>query len=78
MAILGLLPVKIAKQGVYPRNVDSEPSVFPDRLATKRQYEFAKRVPVKRQAYVEEIDVGVVVFPRPGYGFPNGHEIGVE
>ena len=57
------LPVKVTQQGVYPRYVNAKPSVFTDRLASKRQYEFAERILVERQPHVKEIDMGVVVFP---------------
>ena len=66
------------EQFVEPSNRESEPTVLADRLTARGEDEVAERILAERQAYIQEIDVGIVVFPRPVDSLPHRHQIGVE
>jgi hypothetical protein len=66
------------QQLVEPANGEAEPTVFCHGLATEAEDELAERIVGIRQSGIEEVDVGIVMLPRPGDGLPHGHHRGMK
>ena len=66
------------QQLVEPANGEAEPTVLCHGLATETEDELAERIVGIRQSGIEEVDVGIVMLPRPGDGLPHGHHRGMK
>lgn len=67
-----------SEQSVDPRNGKPEPAVTGDGFAAKLQYEVKEGILFKRQAYIHEEDVGIMVFIGILDGIPYCHRIRVK
>lgn len=56
----------------------TEPSVIGHGLAAETKNEIAKRALGIRQAYVKEVEMGIIILPSMIDGLPNGHRVGME
>lgn len=66
------------EQFVEPSNRESEPTVLCHGLATEAKDELSERIVGIGQPGIEEVDVGIVVFPRPNDRLPHGHHCGMK
>ena len=66
------------QQFVEPANGETEPTVFRHGLTAEVEDELAERIVGIRQACIEKIDVGIVVFPSPDDRLPHCHHCGMK
>ena len=72
------LPVNPGSDGIEPTGHEVEPTIGAYRLAAEGENEVAERTMRNGKTHIQEEYMGVIVFPCPVDGMPNGHHVRVE